>query len=379
MSEATVDRQATPQQKQPFGAGTDTPKGNSLMRASLTVLLALVAAVFAFRLLAQTAADSPAVSPEKAVVGDNFDPHAQSPSGSSPKSPADSPPPAAVDSSAAAPAETPVVNHCIVSAIEDAQVSAKEAGVITAINVREGQLVSKGDLLAQIDDAQPQMEKRKAMAEKNAAQVKASSDVEKRYDTAAAEVAKYEFERNEDAARRVPGSVVQTELNRLRLTWKGAELKIEQADLEAQIAKLTVEDKQVEVDAADEAINRRQVRTPQDGIVEHIGPHVGEWVKPGDSVMRVVRIDRLQVEGYLRGDVYDPSEVSNRPVTVYVNLPHHTEPVAFTGRIIFVDQTNEAGNTFRVKASVENRLVPGRKDEWLLHPGKSATMRVDMK
>ena len=128
-----------------------------------------------------------------------------------PSSPAQTP----ADSSAPAPADAGRQSHCLVSAIDDTQVSAKEAGVITAINVREGQLVSKGDLLAQIDDAQPQMEKRKAMAEKNAAEVKANSDVEKRYDTAAAEVAKYGYLKKKEANDQVPGSVIRTRIARV--------------------------------------------------------------------------------------------------------------------------------------------------------------------
>lgn len=293
--------------------------------------------------------------------------------------PAATPAPAPAPTDSSAPTvEAPLISHCLVSAIDDVQVSAKEAGVIIGINVKEGQIVSKGQLLATIDDAQPQMEKRKALAERNAAQVKADSDIEKRYDVASAEVARFTYLKSKDAADRVPGSVVEVELSRLRLEYEAARLKIEQADLETKIAKLTVDDKQAEVDAADEAINRRQIRSPQDGVVEQIFPHVGEWVKPGDTVVHVVRIDRVQVEGALHGDVYNPWEVRDRPVTIYVKLARQTEPVAFKGKVIFVDPVKEEGNTFTVKASVENRLAPGRQDEWLIHPGDNATMRIEL-
>ncbi|HEX3998443.1 MAG TPA: HlyD family efflux transporter periplasmic adaptor subunit [Pirellulales bacterium] len=316
------------------------------MRATLIACSAVAAMAFAVRLSAQT--------------------------------PADSPQPLPTDAPAPAPADAPIISRCLVSAIDDAQVSAKEAGVITTINVHEGQLVMKGELLAQIDDAQPQMEKRKAMAEKNAAEVKANSDIEKRFDVASAEVSRFDYLRKLEANGRVRGAVTDTEIKESELKWIADKLKIEQADLELKIAKLTVDDKQAEVDAADEAINRRQIRAPQDGVIEQIVPHVGEWVKPGDSVIRLVRIDRLQVEGFLRGDAYNPWEVRDRPVTVFVKLARQTDPVAFTGRITFVDPLKEAGNSFRVKASVENRLAPGRKDEWLLHPGDTATMRIDL-
>ena len=36
--------------------------------------------------------------------------------------------------------------------------------------------------------------------------------------------------------------------------------------------------------------------------------HDGEWVQQGDTVMRLVRVDLLRVEGYLNAKDYRPSE-----------------------------------------------------------------------
>ncbi len=270
-----------------------------------------------------------------------------------------------------------MISHCIVSAIDEASVSAKEAGVITAINVREGQVVHKGDLLAQIDDAQPMLERKKALAEVNAAKVKADSDVEEKYDAAAALVSEADYEKKVQADQQVRGAVTEIEIREAKLAWFRDQLKIEvEADLEKKIAVITVDDKQAEVDAANEAINRRQVRAPIDGIVEEIIPHVGEWVKPGDPVVHLVRIDRLQLDGSVRSDQLNHWEVRDKPVTVYVKLAHQIEPAAFQGRITYVDPLSD-GRTFKVKASVENRLAPGRTDEWLILPGDDATMKID--
>src|SRR5437016_3919970 len=71
--------------------------------------------------------------------------------------------------------ENPTLSHCLVSLIQEAQIPAQEQGVIKSLNVREGQAVKKGEVIAQIDDAIPQAERRKALAEEKAAQEKASS------------------------------------------------------------------------------------------------------------------------------------------------------------------------------------------------------------
>jgi multidrug efflux pump subunit AcrA (membrane-fusion protein) len=51
------------------------------------------------------------------------------------------------------------LTNCLVSLIEDIQVPAREAGSLTAVEVVEGQFVTAGQLLAQIDDRQPKLDK----------------------------------------------------------------------------------------------------------------------------------------------------------------------------------------------------------------------------
>jgi multidrug resistance efflux pump len=279
---------------------------------------------------------------------------------------------------AAAPGDLPVVSHCLVSLIDESQAPAQEPGVIVQFKAREGQTVKKGDLLAQIDDAQPQLDRRKAVADQQSATEKAHNDIDVRYAKAAADVAWVEYEKSLDAARRVPGSVVEVELNRLKLTHRRAELQIEQAELEQRLAGFTVDEKGAEVGAADEAIRRRQIRAPLDGVLVQVIPHVGEWVKPGDAVCRIVRMDRLRVEGFFKSDQFAPQDIRGKPVIVSVDLPGTAQPMQFNGRLMFVNPLVESGGEYRVWAEVDNRLVPGRNDEWLLHAGVTATMQINV-
>ena len=106
-------------------------------------------------------------------------------------------------------------------------------------------------------------------------------------------------------------------------------------------------------------------------------PHVGEWAKPGDTVCRIVRMDRLRVEGFFKSD--DPYKTwKGKPVIVSVDMPGSTQPLQFNGRIVFVSPLVEAGGEYRVWAEVDNRLVPGRNDEWLLHAGVNASMQINV-
>jgi len=166
-----------------------------------------------------------------------------------------------------------------------------------------------------------------------------------------------------------------------QLDYERAHLQIEQSKIERKISEYTAAAKSAEVAAAKEGIAHRQIKSPLDGVVLEVIPHEGEWVKPGDTVVQIVRMDRLKIEGHLNSSKFLPHEIRDRRVTVSVTLPGHPEPVQFTGKVTYVSPLDEIapGGTsqFKVRAEVENRLVPGTTADWLLRPGFTATMTID--
>ena len=270
----------------------------------------------------------------------------------------------------------PVLERCIVSLVEEAEVPAREAGVLLELQIREGDVVSRGDLIARIDDSQPDFDRRKAVAEHAQAQAKAESDVDVRYAVAAEQVAKAEYDKANESNNRVPGSVTRVELDRLQLTWKRGELQIEQAQVERKLATMAVQSKEVDIAAAEDAINRRKILAPLDGVVVRVYPHLGEWMQPGDPLARVVRADRLRVEGFVDAARFDPDKVRDRPVTVEVTLADERVET-FKGRIVFTSPIVESGGEYLVWAEVENRqLEAGHPEEWMLRPGQTVKMTI---
>lgn len=268
----------------------------------------------------------------------------------------------------------PVLERCLVSLVEEAKVPAREAGVLVELAVREGDTIRRGDVIAKIDDDQPQMEKRKAKAEHDQAVAKAESDVDIRFAVASEEVAAAEFKKAVDSHEKVPGSVTEVERNRLMLNEKKSELQIEQATLDRRLTALAAQSKEVEVLAAENAIGRRQIKSPLDGVVVQVFPHQGEWMQPGDPLARVVRADKLRVEGYVDSSRFGPEEVRERPVTVEVTLADNRRE-SFKGRIVFTSPLVESGGDYRVFAEVENRQASDSK-QWLLRAGQTARMTI---
>ena len=268
----------------------------------------------------------------------------------------------------------PVLDHCLVSLLKEVKVPAREAGVLIELLVREGDAVKAGEVIARIDDSQPNHEKRKAKAEHDQAIAKAESDVDVRFAVASELVAAAEYEKARLSNDRLEGSVTRVELDKLQLNERKAELQIEQADLERKMTRLAAESKEVEVDAADSAIERRRVTAPLDGTIVQVFPHEGEWMQPGDPLARVVRTDRLRVEGYVDSTRWDPEMVRDRPVTVAVVFAD-SRVESFEGRIVFTSPLVDSGGDYRVWAEVENRRIED-SNQWLLRAGQSATMTI---
>ena len=97
-------------------------------------------------------------------------------------------------------------------------------------------------------------------------------------------------------------------------------------------------------------------------------------MQPGDPLARVVRTDRLRVEGYVDSARWNPESVRDRPVTVMVSFADNRVE-SFEGRIVFTSPLVDSGGDYRVWAEVENRQVP-QAGQWLLRAGQSATMTI---
>ncbi len=266
------------------------------------------------------------------------------------------------------------LSRCLVSLIEDVQVPALEPGPLAEVHVGEGTLVRQGERLATIDDRQAQLQKLAAERERDAAKARAESDIEVQYSQAAFEVADAELRQNEDVNARAPGSVPVAELRRLKLTRRRAELQIDKSRLDQQLAGMTAAAQQVAVDVADESIRRRQIDSPIDGMVVALLHRRGEWVNAGDAVARVVRMDRMWVEGFLSAADFDPAQIDGHAVEVRFELARQ-RTAQLPGKVVFVSPLVQAGNKFRVRAEVVNRMEQG---QWLLRPGTEVDMTISL-
>lgn len=261
------------------------------------------------------------------------------------------------------------VSSVLIKLIEQVEVPAREAGVLQSVSVREGEMVAAGAALAQIDDSKARFDKLKAELELAAARKLAESDVKVRYARKSADVAGSELRRALESEKRLAESVSASELDQLRLIAERTVLEIEQAELDLDLARTARELKENDVQMAQHGINERRVTAPLAGLVAEIHRHRGEWVQPGEPILRILRLDRLRAEGLLDAQAVR-GDLNSRPVKLTVKQGDKAAQ-QYAGKIVFVSpEIDPVNGQVRVWAEIENPLLQ-------LRPGLHGSMLIE--
>jgi multidrug efflux pump subunit AcrA (membrane-fusion protein) len=280
---------------------------------------------------------------------------------------------ATVRAQTAAQVSDPVV-EALVKVADEIKLPAKEPGVLVQLAVKEGMQVRAGQVIAKIDDSEPVMTKKAASAAYAAAYKRWKDDVEIRFARAQADVAKADYEQLQETNRLAEKAVPSVDLRRAKLDWDHYVLAIEKAGHDQELAKFEAYTKQAELDAADLAIQRRLITAPFDGVVEELKRKQDEWVQPGDTILELLRLDTMHVEGAVEQSKYDPHEVQGCEVTVEVEMARGRKATV-RGRIIKVSSVVRSDGVFNVRAEVANKQEHG---SWMLRDGLPATMTIHL-
>ncbi|MEX2142800.1 MAG: efflux RND transporter periplasmic adaptor subunit [Pirellulales bacterium] len=261
------------------------------------------------------------------------------------------------------------VENVLLTLIEEVELPAKEPGAMAELAVREGDVVEPGRQLALIEDDEARMAASKAEGELAIARTKAENDVAVRFARKAQEVAAAEYRRAQESVEKFHKSVSATEMDQLRLTTEKSLLEIEQAELEQSITRLTMRQKEAELESAQLKLKRHRLTAPFAGMVVQIKKHRGEWLNPGDSVLRLVRLDRLRVEAFVPARDF-AAHLEGRRATLIIDAPR-TGPAQFEGTVVFVSpEVDPVNGQVRLWAEVDN-------EQLLLRPGQPATLIIE--
>ncbi|MBN1591066.1 MAG: HlyD family efflux transporter periplasmic adaptor subunit [Pirellulales bacterium] len=273
-----------------------------------------------------------------------------------------------------AQAEVITKKNASIHFIEDARVPAQEEGLLKQVFAQDGQQVEAGTVLAQIDDKLVTLQHQVANAELEVARRRSQDEISIKYARRAATVYKADYGRMREANKKFHGTFPETDIELARLKWDQFDLQAEKSEFEKGIAELEMKVSEAKMAAAIEHIERSKIRAPWKGVIDRVFHHTGDWVKPGDPILRMIRTDVLRVTCSLDALKYTPADVKDRPVTVTVTLPGGAEEV-FTGRITNCSPVIGHSGEFQVWTDLANRE---RNGELVLRDGRWATMAIEL-
>jgi membrane fusion protein (multidrug efflux system) len=208
-----------------------------------------------------------------------------------------------------------------VEAIDNIMVSAKTAGVLAYVNAREGDVVTKGQTLAQIDNS---------ILMRNVDELKASIDL-----------AKTVYERQKNLWDQKIGTEVQY-----------LQAKNNKESLEKRLATLN------------EQIDMSRIKSPINGSVDEVDVKIGQNVAPGVPAFRVVSFDKLKMKASVSEAYVTSIKVGNKVKLTFPDINKEMDAkVTFVGKTI-----NQLSRTFPVEVA-----LPSRTD---LRPNMTGTIKV---
>ncbi len=253
-----------------------------------------------------------------------------------------------------------VVENAILKTIESTTVASQVAGIIDGLDAKEGLLVTAGQNLGKVRDEAVRIELDRLKTAIEVAQKKHENDIDQRLAAKSLAVADNEYQRAVNANRQVPDTYPINEIDRLKLLSDRAKLEVERAVHLRDMAALEVRQAEIEYRKSYEVYSRHKIVSPVSGVVVGVEKRVGEWVEPGTSVLRIVRLDRLRIEGFVSAEL-SSQELNGRTARITVDLagkPHET-----LGEVVFVSpDVNSVNSQVRIYLEIEN-------SKHLLRPG----------
>jgi multidrug efflux pump subunit AcrA (membrane-fusion protein) len=255
---------------------------------------------------------------------------------------------------------------------KDIDVPAQSSGVIKNLKIHKGSIVGPESVMGTLDDTEAIANVSFAQAQLDSAKLQATIDVGVQVAIAGAKAAQAEYDAMLFANRRTPGAFSAADVRRAKFQAERAKLQVENEQFNMKIAGFDVGTRTAQLSVSIDQLKRRQITAPLDGVVVEIARHPGEYVREGETILRVVQMDVLTVSGFLNVKTDGRPPLMNRAVTIMVESDKG-KSATLEGRVIFVSPVPLLDGDYRVEAEFENSFDNGI---WLMQPEQPATVTV---
>ena len=236
--------------------------------------------------------------------------------------------------------------------------------------MHRGMQVEEGEILGVQFNQAAHARRVAAERELEVAKKEAGKQLEVEVAEASKNVALMEYKRAVNANKRVPNSVSEDEVWQKRFEWYRGMKSEDKAKYDLEVAALAVDVKEAAIAIADAELEERLIRAPLSGQVDDIFKNKGEWLREGDNVLHVLRLDKINITANFDSEQVSPSMIQGKAVTVYATKAGLSEPQKMEGVITYARPILMM-NRFVAYAAVKNVKV---NDNWVLIPG----MRVNL-
>lgn len=266
----------------------------------------------------------------------------------------------AISCSAADPVAEIVVSNAILRTIESTVIPSQVAGIISGFDAKEGMNVSEGQVLGKVHDEAVRLELARLKTAIEIAKKKHASDIDHQLAVKSQAVSENEYQRAVRANQLVRDTYPANEIDRLKLIADRAKLEVERTIYMTEMSAMEVSQAEHEYRKSYEVYTRHQIKSPVSGVITSVEKKVGEWVEPGSDLVRVVRLDRLRIEGFINAENAINNLVGrNARVTVEMGA----KTLETIGTVVFVSpDVNSVNSQVRVHLEIENannQLRPG--------------------
>jgi multidrug resistance efflux pump len=264
----------------------------------------------------------------------------------------------------------------VVRELDQVSVPAQQDGLIAELFVRRGHSVTAQQIISELDKTDINLKRSVAESELTHLKAKAENDgpVE------VADTAVRRAEKEDQLLSELGKNAVYLELFRTRNNFEKATAELRSAKSQLMQDTLQVDVKKNQLKQLEYDLKRNTVRSPYDGVVNELLKHQGEWVRQGDPIVKITRMDKLLVEGFLDSTRVSPNSVigATAKVSIQAMNGHRTE---FDGLVIEHPAPKlELDGKFPVWVEIENRQAEDRNSrlQWLIRPGMNGIMTVSI-
>lgn len=261
-----------------------------------------------------------------------------------------------------------------VKCIHKIEIAAQADGLIKSLEVQEGSVVKKDDRLLTIDYRVAEAELEVAQRKLEAADMQAKQTANVEFNEAARDLAKEEY--SAELQLYEGDNTTYSALKRKRLEAQKAIFSVDLAKVELEKEKLAAKIASQERDAAQVRLDLYEVVAPYDGIIVERKRDLGEWIRAGEPVLRLVHMNEMKITGYVRISGPNNSVSINDLVDASVKIRVRINPqqnAEYEAKVDFVSPEIDSG---QVRFIIRIKNQKDMNGEWILRDGMDAVVDI---